>query len=145
MADPIVGTHYNVLRGPTGWIIATLPTTSHPDLLGWAFILPFWILALLLLFVLGSGIFALQRHCFAQIGSLYQTSSQFGLVWTLGMGLFTFWGFAGMGWQGMLLTFSGLGFWSCLLGFLLLRQTGIRLKDQQEKATNTQKRREVFN
>ena len=124
-----IGAGNDLLRGPTGWTIATLPTLAIPDVLGWTYILPFWILALLILFELGNAIFAFQRDRSVQIGRVYKMSGQVGLVLAAIILILTLIGLVpGLGWRGILLTFGGIGFWSCLLGFLIIRQAGVSLQ-----------------
>jgi hypothetical protein len=124
-----IGAGNNLLRGPAGWTLATVPAIATPDFLGWVFTLPFWILALLILFELGSAIFALQRDRSVQIGRVYKVSGQIGLALAAVILILTLIGLVpGLGWRGVLLTFGGIGFWCCLLGFVIIRQAGVSLQ-----------------
>jgi hypothetical protein len=129
---------YTPLKGPVGWEIATLPVIATPNHSSWIFILVFWILVLifwilaaLIFFACGCGILAWQQKRSAQVSRFYKISGKIGLIWVVMIAVIICIDFAALGLRSILLTLSGLGFWSCFLGFLIVWQMGARLEHIQ--------------
>ncbi|WP_201376651.1 hypothetical protein [Ktedonobacter robiniae] len=139
--------HGNLLQGPSAWNLMTLPFVGQPSHKLGAFLLtiPFWLLAALIIFELGGEIWKLWRRQRTSPNRLYNNIGQIGLLW-MGIIFILLWlDYAQLGWwRSILINVSGLGFWSCLIGFLLIRVTRLPLRGMQrvsEVPQNNRKKR----
>lgn len=118
-------TRGNLLDGPSAWNIMTLPfvaqTVSNP--VGFIWIIPFWLLAALIIFELVGEIWKLRRGQKISTSRFYKNAGQTGLLCIVIIFIISCIDFASLGWRSILINLSGLGFWSCLIGFLLVGVT----------------------
>ncbi len=119
----------NLLAGPSAWNIMTLPFVAQtvPNLVGFIWIIPFWFLAALIIFELVGGIWKLRRSQRISTSRFYKNIGQTGLLCIVVIFIISCFGYANVGWRSILINLSGLGFWSCLIGFLLIRVTRLPL------------------
>jgi hypothetical protein len=130
-------THGNLLEGPSAWNLMTSPFVAQTgSKLGeFLFVSPFWLLAALIIFELGGEIWKLRRSQRISSRRLYNNISQIGLLWILIIFILSCLDFAQLGWRSILINVSGLGFWSCLIGFLLIGATRLPLPGIQRVST----------
>ena len=83
----------------------------------------FWLLAALIIFELGGEIWKLWRSQRISPHRFYNNIGQIGLLWIVIIFLLSCLDFANFGWRSILINVSGLQFWSCLIGFLLIEVT----------------------
>jgi len=117
--------HGNLLEGPSAWSLMTFPFVAQtvPKLGGFIWIIPFWLLAALIIFELGGEIWKLWRSQRISTNRFYKNIGQIGLLWMVILFILSCIDFASLGWRSILINVSGLGFWSCLIGFLLIGVT----------------------
>lgn len=135
-------THGNLLEGPSAWNLMILPFVAQPvpKLGGFLWVMPYWLLAALIIFELGGEIWKLWRRQRISPSRLYNNIGQIGLLWIGIIFILSCLNFAQMGWRGILIIVSGLGFWSCLIGFLLIRATRLPLPGMQHVSTHAHDR-----
>lgn len=126
-------THRNLLEGPSAWNLMTFPfvTQTVPKLGAFLLTIPFWLLAALIIFELGGEIWELWRSQRISTNRLYNNIGQIGLLWMGIIFILSCLNFANFGWRSILINVSGLGFWSCLIGFLLIGVTRLPLLGMQ--------------
>ncbi|WP_220191482.1 hypothetical protein [Ktedonospora formicarum] len=132
-------THGNLLEGPSAWKLMTYPFVTQPSPKLGAFLvtLPFWLLAALIIFEVGGEIWTLWRRQRISPHRLHNNIGQIGLLW-MGIIFILLWlNYASsLGWwRSILINGSGLGFWSCIIGFLLIRVTRLPLRGMQRVST----------
>jgi hypothetical protein len=130
-------THENLLEGPSAWNLMTFPfvATVRNRLGGFIWTIPFWLLAALIIFEVGGEIWTLWRSQRISPSRLYKNIGQIGLLWIVIIFILSCLNFAGFGWRSILINVSGLGFWSCLIGFLLIGVTRLPLLSMQRVST----------
>jgi hypothetical protein len=130
-------THGNLLEGPSAWNIMTLPFVAQtvPKLGGFIWIIPFLLLAALIIFELGGFIWELRRSQRISTSRFYNNISLTGLLCIVIIFILSCLDFASLGWRSILINVSGLGFWSCLIGFLLIGVTRLPLLGMQRVST----------
>ncbi|WP_220199523.1 hypothetical protein [Ktedonospora formicarum] len=130
-------THGNLLEGPSAWNLMTFPFVAQPSPKLGAFLvtLPFWLLAALIIFEVGGEMWTLWRRQRISPHRLYNNIGQIGLLWIVIIFILSCLDFASLGWRSILINGSGLGFWSCLIGFLLIGATRLPLLGMQRLST----------
>lgn len=121
--------HGNLLAGPSAWNIMTLPFVAQtvPKLGGFLWVIPFWLLAALILFEVGGFLWELRRSQRISTSRFYNNISLTGLLCIVILFILSCLDFASLGWRSILINVSGLGLWSCLIGFLLVGVTRLPL------------------
>lgn len=115
-------THGHLLEGPSAWNLMTFPFVAQtvPKLGGFLVVTPFWLLAALIIFEVGGEIWNLRRRQRISTSRLYKNIGQIGLLCIIIIFILSCLNFANFGWRSILINISGPGFWSCLIGFLLI-------------------------
>ena len=135
-------THGHLLEGPSAWNLMTFPFVAQtvdqtvaqtvPKLVGrFLLVTPFWLLAALIIFELGGEIWKLRRRQRISTSRLYKNIGQIGLLLCIIIFILSCLNYASLGWRSILINVSGLGFWSCLIGFLLIGVTRLPLLGKQ--------------
>lgn len=119
----------NPLDGPSAWNLMTYPFVAQavPNLAGFIWIIPFLLLAALIIFELVGEIWNLRRSQRISTNRFYKNIGQIGLLWIVIIFILSCLDFASLGWRSILINLSGLGFWSCFIGFLLIGVTRLSL------------------
>jgi hypothetical protein len=135
-------THGHLLEGPSAWNFMTSPFVAQtvaqtvPKLVGeFLVVTPFWLLAALIIFELGGEIWKLRRRQRISTRRFYNNIGQIGLLLCIIIFILSCLAFASLGWRSILINVSGLGFWSCLIGFLLIWVTRSPLLGMQRVST----------
>jgi hypothetical protein len=126
-------THGHLLEGPSAWNLMTFPFVAQtgPKLGGFILVTPFWLLAALIIFELGGEIWKLRRSQRISTSRFYKNIGQIGLLCIIIIFILSCLDFASLGWRSIVINVSGLGFWSCLIGFLLIGVTRLPLLGKQ--------------
>ncbi len=119
----------NLLDGPSAWDLMITPFVAQtvPKLGGFIWVIPFWLLAALIIVELGGEIWKLRHSQRIPTSRFYKNIGQIGLLWIVIIFILSCLDFAHLGWRSILINASGLGFWSCLIGFLLIGVTRLPL------------------
>jgi hypothetical protein len=123
----------NLLEGPSAWNLMTFPFVAQPvpKLGGFLVTIPFLLLAALIIFELGGEIWKLWRSQRISTHRFYNNIGKIGLLWIVILFILSCLDFANFGWRSILINVSGLGFWSCFIGFLLIGVTRLPLLGMQ--------------
>src|SRR5258708_31598022 len=94
-------THGNLLEGPSAWYLMTFPFVAQtgPKLFEFLLVIPFWLLAALIIFELGGEIWKLRRSQRISPSRLYNNIGQIGLLCMVIIFILSCLNFALVGWR----------------------------------------------